>query len=1110
MMTPVIKAKLNPAVSGHLVFRERLIEDLRENTSKRLFLVVSYSGGGKTTLAAQFLQSQKLPYVWYNLDTYDQDPTVFFQYLITALQKQCPQFCIEHEPHSFSSADSWPLFVQELEKIDTPSFFIVLDNYECILGAKPINHFLAYLLKQLPSIFHLMILTNRAPRFSMNGCRLADDLHQLKGSDLAFTSEEAQCLLNDIFELSVPESTVKQLLRETEGWALALVLFAQSLRVREHSPQDEALDFTNGCKENLHAYFMEEVFSGHPRKIQDLLTYSAFLPSLSLSELKDFLGSEDAELLFRSILEQNIPIVPLDGTAGTYRYHRLFSDFLLQKARDQKSSAEIAKRHLQTAIFLEKCHPVEAIDHYLRASHPEKAVALLEDLGLSLLREGRFEMLKLLLNKIPSEMRSQRPVLLYYAGRIREIRGDMEDAKNYYHKAQFGLKDRSNDVRAACLGRLGIMELKKDRFKEARKIFNHSLHELESRGIHREVTKRLIATHANLAKVHCKLEEYEKAASHLKQTRSLFDLYGETGDEVPLLQAQALQGVLEGRFQDVLPLGGKGKSLCQKLGFEAVIPVFDHYCAFANLYMGNFGEAQRLAEKGLSILENQGTEDCLFGALLADLGHCQLATGHIHEGVKSLAESSRLFKKSHNFCGQYWNDFSISLLATRQGDLSMAWDHWRMMERNCGQLSLPIQKAMTLTVDAHLSALEQSPDKTMEKLAQAMPFFMQSQQKMSVFQGLVLGAKSYLTIDRNDLAEEAFLKAISLGDLNQYYYCFHYELDWFRPFLERITQKNRHLSSLWVGFPHIPQKEASFASEGSKPHLSVTPLTGDGLLDLRIYALGPFRVMANGWNVPLDQCPSKKAITLLKYLFFKRHERGIFLDEALEFLWPEMDPQMTRANLRVILSMLRKVFKRPETGGNGFPNLVRDGNRLSLELGKGGWTDVDEFLNQITLADYKEKMNLWPEALGHYEKIIDLYDGDFLCEELYSDWCYMEREYLRDQFLASLMRTAECYVRLAKTSEAISTLYHLLRIDRFREDAYRKLMMLCANAGRKGDVIKAYNMCKRAIEEDLNLKLSSDTEDLYAKISSPFERDFTFLPQERNSEPKRMWQKSSR
>ena len=104
-----------------------------------------------------------------------------------------------------------------------------------------------------------------------------------------------------------------------------------------------------------------------------------------------------------------------------------------------------------------------------------------------------------------------------------------------------------------------------------------------------------------------------------------------------------------GSFHDAVRLGEKGKQICRMFGFEGIIPIFNHYLSFIHGYMGNFQKSRILAEKGISILKSQGAEDNILGALLADLGHSHLAEGFISQGMESIQESTRLFKKSHNF-----------------------------------------------------------------------------------------------------------------------------------------------------------------------------------------------------------------------------------------------------------------------------------------------------------------------------------------------------------------------------------------------------------------------------------------------------------------------------
>ena len=1076
MDTPVLATKFRPAVHPRVLQRDRLLKGLTKNSSKKLILLVSYPGAGKATLMAQWLASQTCRYVWYNLDKYDQDPSTFFHHLVRAIQEKSPGFLHAMEPSALSAPRLWPAFVQELQEKICDPFFIVFADYECVQGAKPVGQFVNYLLQHQPPLVHLAILSTQTPKFHLTHHRLRGDLFHLKTEDLAFTSGEAFALFTEVFRLGVSRSTADQIARETEGWALALSLCGHSMTVQDPAGEKPSCRFNREYKEDLHAYFLEDILKSQSEEVQDLLLCSALLPFISFDELRNFLGQSEGELLLRAITESGIPIAPVNGGAGIYRYHGLFRDFILNRLQGRKSEQEVTCLYGRAARFLRNQYPVEAVELYMKAGEPAEAVSLLEDLGWALLRKGQYETLKTLLKPIPPRRRAANPVLNYFMGRIREIYGEVEEAQAFYQKALGQLSDDSLSMKAACEERLGIIEIKMDRFSEADRILCQTLDRLEKSEIRRETVKRLIACHSNLAKTYSKLEEGDKSNRHLKRARSLFDLYGEPPDKATLVQAEALEAVVTGRFQEALALGVEGKDLCWQSGFEARVPLFDHYLSFANLYLGHFAEAGALAEEGLAILQRHGVRDNVYGALRSDLGHCALAAGQVEEGIQGLRESTAVFHANQNFCGQFWNDCALCLLAARQGGLSEAWDYWRKMERNSRKLSLPMQHAMTLTAEAYLSSLEEAPDKTMERLSEAKPFLARSRQKMSVLQALVLAIRSYLNIGRDDLAEETFTNVVNPGDLRESYYSLHYDLHWFSSFAERLRKGSFPFD---VTLASVPLPSGPVDPAGSPSVTQQGPASGfaarHGLLDLKVCALGPFRILVNGWEIPLAQCPSKKALTLIKYLFLKRHASGVLLDEALELLWPGMDPEATRSNLRVILSMLRKVFRKPGAEVNGFANLAREGNRLVLGLGENGWTDVDEFMGQVKLAAYKEKMTLWSEAMTHYENILSLYQGDFLADEPYAEWCYLEREYLRDQYLGALIRKADCHERSADLSEAISTLYRLLKVDMYREDAYQRLMRLCFSAGRKGELVRAYELCRKSIQDDLGLPLSADT-----------------------------------
>src|SRR6266446_9007235 len=83
-----------PVRSGSLISRPRLISLLNESLKYPLTLVSAAAGFGKTTLLASWSQSlpaSHLRVAWVSLDEEDNEPRLFWKYVLTALQKQLPE-----------------------------------------------------------------------------------------------------------------------------------------------------------------------------------------------------------------------------------------------------------------------------------------------------------------------------------------------------------------------------------------------------------------------------------------------------------------------------------------------------------------------------------------------------------------------------------------------------------------------------------------------------------------------------------------------------------------------------------------------------------------------------------------------------------------------------------------------------------------------------------------------------------------------------------------------------------------------------------------------------------------------------------------------------------
>jgi ATP/maltotriose-dependent transcriptional regulator MalT len=83
-----------PVTLGTLIMRPRLTNLLDESLKRPFTLVSAPAGFGKTTLLSAWVQSQAVrhtPVAWVSLDEEDNEPQLFWAYVLTALNMQRPE-----------------------------------------------------------------------------------------------------------------------------------------------------------------------------------------------------------------------------------------------------------------------------------------------------------------------------------------------------------------------------------------------------------------------------------------------------------------------------------------------------------------------------------------------------------------------------------------------------------------------------------------------------------------------------------------------------------------------------------------------------------------------------------------------------------------------------------------------------------------------------------------------------------------------------------------------------------------------------------------------------------------------------------------------------------
>lgn len=180
----------------------------------------------------------------------------------------------------------------------------------------------------------------------------------------------------------------------------------------------------------------------------------------------------------------------------------------------------------------------------------------------------------------------------------------------------------------------------------------------------------------------------------------------------------------------------------------------------------------------------------------------------------------------------------------------------------------------------------------------------------------------------------------------------------------------------------------------------------------RITTLGRFAVEVEGEEVPVSAWGSRHARQVLKRLV-AADGWPVTRDALIDMLWPdEHDMRKLSARLSVQLSAIRRVL-----GGGVIAN--RESVRLDLET-------VDTDLHQF---------------LGAGDKgMVELYDGEFLPEDLYEDWTIPLRDDARRRFTAAAQRLGEEAIDSGDHDAAIALARRVIEVDGYNEIGHRLLV----------------------------------------------------------------------
>jgi LuxR family maltose regulon positive regulatory protein len=238
---PLLQTKLQrPRIMRNVISRPHLWALIDRGLDKPMTLVCAGAGFGKSTLvsswvghtATQSPSGVPQPAAWLSLDANDNDPLLFFTYIVAALQTVAAGACEDTSSllQSLQQPRRELLFTTLInEMVLLPSrIVLVLDDYS-VIHNEVIDEFLIKLVRSAPQQLHLVLITRRNPPLPLPQLRAADEITEIRSQDLRFSHEETVHYLSRTLATPLSAPQIVALEQRSEGWIAGLKLAVLSL-----------------------------------------------------------------------------------------------------------------------------------------------------------------------------------------------------------------------------------------------------------------------------------------------------------------------------------------------------------------------------------------------------------------------------------------------------------------------------------------------------------------------------------------------------------------------------------------------------------------------------------------------------------------------------------------------------------------------------------------------------------------------------------------------------------------------------------------------------------------------------------------------------------------
>jgi ATP/maltotriose-dependent transcriptional regulator MalT/DNA-binding SARP family transcriptional activator len=1044
-----LPAKLSPPRLRQALPRERLFDWLDAQRDHAGLWLAAQPGAGKTMLAAGWLESRGLPFLWYRLDADDNDIGHFFGMLGEAARALAPAL----KPPAFAAEHlgAWPSFARRwfrrtFAALPRPAV-LVFDNVEqAALPALP--QLLAIALDEAPADIMLLMTSRHEPPPELAGAVLADTLAVLAPAQLRFQPDEARAYARALGLDAAAQAALAGAALQLDGWAAGLRLLSHSGIAADPGAASAPLLFD---------YFAGLLHASLDPAGQRLLLIGALLPWMPGALLAELAGVPDATHHLERLCAGNLFTERTGQAPAVYRLHPLFHTFLRERGQRVLAAAEreaLLRRAAQG--FLALAQTDIAIDLRLDAGDLAGAADLWLAVLEAKLASGQLDQLDAWYARFGAAFVRQRPWLQYGRARIGFLRED--PAARAHYEAAFAAFEALGDRAGRQLCAAGLLEwhYNTDSFIGHER-WCAALGPPLADATHAEALAVRLLNGQLLA---CFFGGDFRADAAAWTARVLARLTLGEAENDKLCLAITLLGCLERdkRWDDAASLADRMQALLasQRLGPRIRILVLQQIAADLHRQTGNYGEARRLAqfaraqaaEHGFAVLEFESLAILLLAAqYLGDAPESERLLAELAARV----DGANIYHQRFSRQMRAWHEL-------QRGRLVAAREHADALRIAVERSEMPARfRATWLLIACFVDFAEGRHDAACTELARLADAAEAGSRDTLQANLLSLQAWRHWHAGELDAAAQALASAWALAARTRYY-----------QLLAPLRTPLAELAAFALGRAIEP----GFAHELIRRRELAPPqaTTHDWPWPLRITTLGRFGLQVDGEALVFAGKVPKKPLALLKALIAFGGQ-AVPEHTLTDALWPDDEADAAHDAFTVALHRLRKLVPR---GTQAF--VLHDG---ALTLNPAlCWTDARAFelLAAPAFGPAPADPAAFADTLG---RALALYGGHFLVDDTDEAWTISTRERLRARFNQTLMRCGAALGEAGAHEAALACYRRGLEVDDLNEAFYQGVMSSCLALRRPAEGLSAYQRLRRMLALVLRVAPAAHSEALH-------------------------------